>query len=450
MTAPETSGRRRQAGVRIRVTLVATAVVAAALIVGAVALWATVRISLYDGLLEGARQDASAVSSQIEEGGGSALGELDDDRLLQVVDATGAVIAHSEGAPLTPVIPLAPVKNPERIVHLGGTTYLVALESANKDAVVIAGRQTRAADQTIAAVATSLAISVPVLVALVGAVSWIGAGRALAPVERMRRQVGDVTSTTLNRRVDEPGTHDEVDRLARTLNGMLARLDLAQASQRRFISDASHELKSPLAALRQYAELARDHPDRVDAAELSAAVLEEGSRLESLVQGMLVLARADEAALKLERRDVDLDDLMLDEAARLRSVNGPQVQTTGITAVRVRGDHDLLSQLVRNLVDNAARHAHSRISLSVLQQSGSATLTVGDDGPGVPADARERVFERFVRLDPGRAREHGGSGLGLAIVAEIAHAHSGTVRIEQDPELGGAQVIVELPTDTDD
>jgi signal transduction histidine kinase len=110
----------------------------------------------------------------------------------------------------------------------------------------------------------------------------------------------------------------------------------------------------------------------------------------------------------------------------------------------------LLSQLVRNLVDNAARHAHSRISLSVLQQSGSATLTVGDDGPGVPADARERVFERFVRLDPGRAREHGGSGLGLAIVAEIAHAHSGTVRIEQDPELGGAQVIVELPTDSDD
>jgi signal transduction histidine kinase len=245
--------------------------------------------------------------------------------------------------------------------------------------------------------------------------------------------------------VDEPGTNDEVHRLARTLNDMLARLNLAQASQQRFISDASHELRSPLAVLRQYAELLRDHPERVEGGELARVVLDEGARLESLVQGMLVLARADEAALHLDRRDVDLDDLLLEEAKRLRGVEGLDVRTTGITAVRVRGDRALLSQMVRNLVDNAARHSRARISLSVRRGAESATLVVSDDGPGIAPDDRERAFERFVRLDPGRAREHGGSGLGLAIVAEIVRAHGGTARIEQSVELGGARLVVKLP-----
>jgi signal transduction histidine kinase len=428
--------------VRIRVTLVATAVVAAALMIAAAALWATVRVSLYDGLREGAEQDASAVSSQIEESGPSALGELDDDRLIQVVDASGAVIARSEGAPLTPV---TSAEHPDQIEHVDGAAYVVAVERATPDNLVIAGRQTEAADQTIAAVAMLLAVGVPILVALVGAVSWVGAGRALRPVERLRRQVGDVTSATLSRRVDEPGTNDEVHRLARTLNDMLARLNLAQASQQRFISDASHELRSPLAVLRQYAELLRDHPERVEGGELARVVLDEGARLESLVQGMLVLARADEAALHLDRRDVDLDDLLLEEAKRLRGIEGLDVRTTGITAVRVRGDRALLSQMVRNLVDNAARHSRARISLSVRRGAESATLVVSDDGPGIAPDDRERAFERFVRLDPGRAREHGGSGLGLAIVAEIVRAHGGTARIEQSVELGGARLVVKLP-----
>ncbi|SFR74615.1 Signal transduction histidine kinase [Agromyces sp. CF514] len=444
MTSTEPSSpRRRRPGVRVRVTVVATAVVAVALVTGAVALWAVIRVSLYDGLREGAAQDASAVSSQIEETGASGLGELDDDRLLQVVDADGVVIARSEGAPTTPV---TDVERPAPGVRIDGDEYVIAVEHADAGVSVIAGRSIAAADRTVTAVVIALAVGVPVLVALVGVVTWIAAGRALAPVERLRRQVGDVNSTTLNRRVAEPGTDDEIDRLARTLNDMLARLDLAQASQRRFISDASHELKSPLAVLRQQAELARAHPDRFDADELTETVLDEGARLESLVQGMLLLARADESALHPVDHDVDLDDLLFDEARRVRSLTSLEVDTDGVTATRVRGDIRLLSQVVRNLVDNAAGHARSRIALASRTTADAAVLTVADDGPGIPTEERRRVFERFVRLDRARARNDGGSGLGLAIVEEITRAHGGTVRIEGAPGLGGALAIVELPT----
>ena len=254
----------------------------------------------------------------------------------------------------------------------------------------------------------------------------------------MRRQVDGVTASTLARRIDEPAVDDEIGRLARTLNGMLDRLEAAQATQRRFISDASHELKSPLAALRQYAEVARAHPERIGLDELGDAVLDEGGRLERLVQGMLVLANADEGALRLERSDVDLDDLLLDEARRVRDGGRLAVDTSGITAARMQGDAGLMRQLVRNLVDNAARHAATGITLAVAPAAGatSVVLTVSDDGDGIPADERERVFERFVRLDDARARDTGGSGLGLAIVREIATAHGGSVRVESDPTIG--------------
>ncbi|WP_170298405.1 sensor histidine kinase [Agromyces allii] len=444
MTAPEPN--RRRAGVRLRVTAFATSVVAAALVLGAVALWAVVRASLYDGLLDGAGQDASAVASQLEESGTGSLGELDDDRLLQVVDSSGTVVSRSEGAPSHPV---TSVEDPAEIVQVDGTSYVVAVEEADGGTFVIAGRETTDVDATVGIMTMALAVGIPLLVALVGVVGWLSVGRALAPVERMRRQVGDVTAASLNRRVDEPGTGDEIDRLSRTLNAMLTRLDLAQISQRRFISDASHELKSPLAVLRQHAELALTHPDRVPPAELSATVLEEGARLEALVRGMLLLARADEAALEVERRDVDLDDLLLDEAARLRTTTTLVVDTTGIGAVRVRGDEALLAQVVRNLVDNARGHADARVALSAAASAGLATVTVADDGPGIAVADRERVMHRFVRLDEARARHDGGTGLGLAIVDEIARAHGGSVRLDRDPVLGGARFVVELPVAED-
>ena len=437
--------RRRGAGVRARITLGATAVVAVALLLGAIVFWATLRLSLLDGLSASAEQDAEVIASQLEEGGPAALGELDDDRFVQVVDDSGVVVAASENAPSSPVT--ARSGGDPGTVSLDGEVFVTATDDADGGFIVIAGRSTEPTDETLATVAGLLAIAVPLLIVLVAVTTWFVVGRALSPVERMRRQVDAVTSTTLARRLDETGTDDEIGRLARTMNGMLDRLEASQATQRRFISDASHELKSPLAALRQYAEVARDHPERISGQELGDVVLQEGGRLERLVQGMLVLARADEGALHLERIDVDLDDLLLDEARRVRGAGVLSVDTSGIAAARVRGDLGLLRQLVRNLVDNAVRHAHAVIALTAGtgHDGASAMLIVCDDGDGIPAADRARVFDRFVRLDDARARDTGGSGLGLAIVREIALAHGGSVRIEDATGLGGACVRVTLP-----
>lgn len=436
-------------GIRARITLAAASVVAVALVLGAAVFWTVLRASLLEGLQASAEQDAAALASQVEAGGAAALGdlgELDDDRIVLLVDAGGAIVAASEDAPRTAV-----GLRDGASLRVDDETYLLAREDADADddreLAVVVGRSTEPVDETLATVAQLLTVSVPLLAGLVALTTWIVVGRALAPVERMRRQVDAVTATTLADRLDEPATGDEISRLARTLNGMLGRLESAQAAQRRFISDASHELKSPLATLRQYAELARAHPERVDQQELGEVVLGEGERLERLVQAMLVLARADEGALRPERVDVDLDDLLLAEAARVRGAGAIAVDTTRVQATRVRGDAALLAQLARNLVDNAARHARTGIALAVAPAAdgaGSAVITVDDDGDGIPPAERDRVFDRFVRLDDARARDTGGSGLGLSIVREIAHAHGGAVRVEDAPS-GGARLRVELP-----
>ncbi|MTH67744.1 HAMP domain-containing protein [Agromyces bracchium] len=431
---------------RRRITLAAASVVAAALVLGAVVFWFVLRASLLEGVRASAEQDAAALASQVEAAGTASLGdlgELDDDRIVLVVGADGAIVAASEDAPRT-----AADLRDGAAVRVDDETYVIAREDADaadgSEIAAVVGRSTEPVDETLGTVASLLAVSVPLLVTLVALTTWIVVGRALAPVERMRRQVDAVTATTLADRLDEPATGDEIARLAHTLNGMLGRLESAQTTQRRFISDASHELKSPLATLRQYAELARAHPERVDERELGEVVLEEGARLERLVQGMLVLARADEGALRLDRVDVDLDDLLLVEAARIRGAGAIAVDTSGVRATRVRGDAALLAQLTRNLVDNAARHARAGIALAVAPADGGAVVTVDDDGDGIPAADRDRVFDRFVRLDDARARATGGSGLGLSIVREVARAHGGEVRIEDAPS-GGARLRVELP-----
>lgn len=436
-------------GIRGRITLAAASVVAVALVAGAVAFWFVLRASLLEGLRASAEQDAAALASQVEASGAASLGdlgELDDDRIVLVVDGSGATVAASEDAP-----PTAVGLRDGATLRVDDETYVLAREDADArdgdELVVIVGRSAEPVDETLGTVAQLLAVSVPLLAGLVALTTWIVVGRALAPVERMRRQVDTVTATTLADRLDEPATGDEIARLAQTLNGMLGRLESAQATQRRFISDASHELKSPLATLRQYAELARAHPERVGEQELGEVVLEEGGRLERLVQAMLVLARADEGALRPDRVDVDLDDLLLAEAGRVRGAGGIVVDTTGVQATRVRGDAALLAQLARNLVDNAARHARSGIALAVEpggDGADGAVITVDDDGDGIPPGERNRVFDRFVRLDDARARDTGGSGLGLSIVREIAHAHGGVVRVEDAPT-GGARLRVELP-----
>ena len=210
-----------------------------------------------------------------------------------------------------------------------------------------------------------------------------------------------------------------------------------------FVSDASHELRSPLATIRQHAELSQAHPDVTSVEELAGVVHEEGLRLQGLVDALLLLAQLDEGAA-ITHEFVDLDDIALVEVSRLRA-SGIVVDGSGVGPAQVHGDRRLLGQLVRNLADNAARHAHSRVAIGVADRDGRAVLTVEDDGDGVPADQRERIFERFVRLDEARSRDAGGSGLGLPIVRAIAEAVGGRVAVDAS-RWGGARFTVTLPS----
>jgi len=435
----ERAHRRRSLRVRATTAVALLALLLGAL--GAVAFALLLRGSLEDGVREAARQRLDTVSDAVAAGGPQAVTDLGDDDLVQVLDGDGRVIAHGEDAD---VAPLYDGERAADVVVDGERRLVVAgdVEDAG-DVTVVVAAPLEDADEAVAAVVRLLAVAVPVVVALVALLAWIVVGRALRPVERIRRDAEAIGSAPGDARLAEPGTGDEVDRLARTLNGMLARLDDARTAQRRFVSDASHELRSPLATVRQHAELARIHPDRTSLAELADVVLAEGARQQDLVDALLVLSRLDEGAA-LDRRPVDLDDVALEEVARLRGRADVRVDGSGIAACRVDGDARLLALAVRNLADNAARHAASTVTVTTASTADGVVLAVADDGRGIPASERERVLDRFVRLDEGRDRDSGGSGLGLAIVRAVAEAHGGSARIEDSPG-GGARVVLRLP-----
>jgi signal transduction histidine kinase len=267
-------------------------------------------------------------------------------------------------------------------------------------------------------------------------------GRALRPVESIRAQVAEIGgSRRIDRRVPEPAGHDEVWRLARrTMNEMLQRLQAAAERQRRFVADASHELRSPLASLRTQLEVSRDYPaPAVGAVDDQLAEVE---RIEHLVADLLLLAKADEHQLVVRSRPVDLREVVLDEVERAGSRARVRLDTAGVAATTVHGDREELARVVRNLLDNAVRFARARVELSLAEREGQVELTVADDGPGIPAAARERVFERFARLDEGRARDAGGTGLGLAIVRQVVVAHGGSVTVDG---VLGARFLISLP-----
>lgn len=431
---------RREASIRLRITAIASAVVAVVLVIGAVLFVLVMREALVDGVRTAAGNDASAIAERIHDSKDFSLteAELDaEDQLIQLV-RDGAVIAASEDAEESG--PLAEREGSTTVsVPDEDRQYVVAAEESRDDVLVVVGHDLSDVGESIAAIVPLVAVSIPVLVALLAITTWIVVGRALRPVERMRVEVDEVTANHLDRRIAGADAPDELGRLAATMNRMLDRLDDSQRAQRRFISDASHELKSPLTSLRQYAEVARSYPDRMTAAELTEAIDDEGGRLERIVRGMLVLARADEGSLRKATRPVDLDDLLLQETQRLKASTALTVDAA-IEPARIEGDAELLAQVLRNLVDNAARHARGRVGLSLTSRG---VIVVDDDGPGIPQSERERVFERFVRLDDARARDAGGSGLGLAIVREIVGAHGGTVVASESP-LGGARFTVTL------
>lgn len=434
--------RRVWRSVRGRTTLGATLVVAVALLVGAFSFYGVLSTSIHAATERSAEQRLGELAQRLEGPGRPGPDQLDDD-LVQLLGPDGSARRASEEAVDALGSTPLPVDGDPRVVRVDGEPMLVVAEDVEGDQTLVLAVSMEDDAETLATVATLLAVAVPALLALVALTTWLVTGRALRPVTRIREEVDGITAERLDRRVPVPDTGDEVASLASTMNGMLDRLDAAATAQRRFVSDASHELRSPLATIRQHAELAQAHPEVTTIGELAEVVSEEGLRLQGIVESLLLLARLDEGVTG-HSEAVDLDDIALSEARRLRAAD-LDVDGSGIGAARVRGDARLLAQLVRNLADNAARHSRGRVALGVAETRGRVVLTVEDDGTGVPAAERERIFERFVRLDEARSRDAGGSGLGLAIARSIAAAAHGSVTVDES-RWGGARFVVTLPS----
>ena len=272
-------------------------------------------------------------------------------------------------------------------------------------------------------------------------------GRVLRPVEAIRRRVADITGGDLTQRVPVPATGDEIATLAATMNQMLGRIEDARGQQLRFVNDASHELNSPLTTLVGLLDLARVKGQPIDPDTIDAVMMPEAIRLQTMVADLLLLARADESGVPLRRTDVNLDEIVSSEVARLEATTDLTIDVA-IIPVRLSGDAEKLSRALRNIADNAARHTRDTLSFAMTYDpdEGEATIAVSDNGPGIPDPDKTRVLERFVRLDSSRERASGGSGLGLSIATEIIRAHNGTM-IVTDSDDGGATIGFTLPAD---
>jgi signal transduction histidine kinase len=266
---------------------------------------------------------------------------------------------------------------------------------------------------------------VPALLLLVAGLTWLAVGRALAPVSAIRRELADITATDLHRRVPVPPARDEVRLLAETTNTTLDRLEHAVGRHRRFVADAAHELRSPLAVLRTRLEIAPPQP-------LTAEALADVDRIQRLTADLLLLARLD-AGEPPEHGEVDLGQVAAEEAAQARPRTDVRVELHIDAGIVVRGSAEHLRRLVANLVDNAVRHAAADVTVRLREHDGEAVLEIEDDGPGIPPDQQEAVFDRFARLDGARARDAGGSGLGLAIARDIAVHHGGSLAVAGGP-----------------
>ena len=374
---------------------------------------------------------------------------------VQVVDAHGRIRAASIDAdPLMPMLKpedLARARAGDRLfVHgdalgLPGPVRVVAVPAGPETdpQTVLVARSMSDALRGIGLLRTVLFVVLPLLVLALGAVAWRAIGATLRPVEALRRTAEDITGTGRPARLPVPSGEDEIHRLAVTLNGMLDRLDAGRARQREFVGDAAHELRSPLANLTTQLEVAQHLGDRADWPAVAEDLLADTRRMSRLVDDLLLLARADESAPR-HPVDVDVTALLTELAGAYPSVHFEASERPVWTI----GEIDPLRRVVANLLDNAVRHARSRVSATASQQGPWAVVTVVDDGPGIPAAERERVFERFTRLDDGRGRHDGGAGLGLAIVRELVRRHRGTVTLADaspDPAEPGLRVQVRLP-----
>lgn len=448
--------RVRTATLRSRLTLLATALVALVLLASAFGLVAAQQRLLIRGVDEALVQRADNVQAAVaRDPAGTVLpGEGDrEDSFLQLLDANGTVIASSANvAALPPVAPIlaAPASSSFRTVShlpLSPSDYRIynrRISSGSGAKILLVGKNVDDVNESVSILETSLAISIPIVLALLAAVVWWLTGRVLRPVEAIRGEVASITGAELHRRVPVHSRDDEISRLARTMNAMLERVQQATDRQRQFVADASHELRGPLTRIRSELEIGLAHPGRGHIDDAYRELLTDTKQLQQLLDDLLFLARSESGVLPRPDTAVDLDDLVLEQASRLTARGQVRANVEAVSAGRVTGDPHQLARAIANLVSNAERHATTTVTFDLHETADRTVLTITDDGLGIPEDQREAVFARFTRLDPSRSRDAGGAGLGLAIVHDIVDRHRGTVTITA-AHPAGARITMSFP-----
>lgn len=404
---------------------------------------------LQDGLDRSLQHRAAHIERAFEREPEAALTSIvSEDRFFQVLAPDGAVLLATDNLPSDiPVVRLPPAAvgiSTQRDLPIEDDEYRVLVRRFEVEGVehwMVVGESVDHFIDAIQSLAAGLAVTIPVSVVMLAATVWWLVGRTLRPVEEIRRLAAGVGLAQLDRRVVVPGTGDEVDQLAITMNGMLARLEEAAERERRFVSDASHELRSPLTRMRTTLEVDLAHgAGSFEPACRSA--LDDAMEMQQLVDDLLFLARHDAGHEIAGSELVDFDVLVDEEFQHLSPAT--EIDVSAVTAATVRGSSAQLARMVRNLSSNAVRHARSVVKVGLRETDECVVLTIEDDGPGILPVDRERVFDRFVRLDEARTRWGDRSGLGLAIARGIAIAHGGSIRVE-DGALHGARMVVEMP-----
>lgn len=441
--------------VRAKLTVLATVLVAAMLSASAVGLvviqFRVLVHAIDESLIQRADNIQVAVLDGTMDAGLPTEGDPED-TFLQLLGPNGEVVASSANAAALPAAAPPPVAGEREAItsvsgiRLSNGEFRVLVRRLNGDeaAFLAVGKNLDDVEESVDVLATSLAIAIPLVTALLGVLVWWLTGRSLRPVEAIRAEVADIGGDQLHRRVPDPQTDDEIGQLARTMNDMLWRVEHATERQRRFVADASHELRGPLTRLRSNLEVALVHPAAVTREELLTGLLGDVADLQKLVEDLLFLARSEAGTNAVPYTPVDLDDIVLDEAKRLRDRGNVRVDVSQVSAARTSGDGAQLVRAVRNLASNAERHAASVVTFELREHDGRCELVVADDGPGIPINDREEVFKRFTRLDEARSRDQGGAGLGLAIVQDIMTRHAGDVHVTSATPTG-ARFVVHLP-----
>ncbi len=435
--------------IRVRLTLV----FALAMAVVLTAVGAFVYLRLSDSLVEQIDESLEARAATLSQvvrsaGTGAPLGGGDEE-FAQLIGPDGSVVAASRGFSADPLVSgeLTTGTTLEREVDLpeepGVSARLLAVSST--DGVLVVGASLEDRDEALDGLLAQLLIGGPIALLLASGAAYLLAGAALRPVEFMRARAAGISAETAAQRLPLPEARDEIFRLGQTLNAMLARLEEGLRRERRFVADAGHELRTPLALLQTELELALRRPrtpQELEAALRSAS--DEVDRLTLLAEDLLVLASSEEGVLQIRPTDLEAKELLESVARRFSSraeAEGRSLDVSAPERLPIRGDRVRLEQALGNLVDNALRHGAGSVRVAAEPENETITLRVGDEGPGFPPEFLPHAFERFSRADAARAR--GGAGLGLAIVEAVARAHGGSVEASTS-ETCGAVVTLRL------